>query len=52
MNNQLSIVLNEVSGTREAGSTSQIAKNEGSGGIPKKRLRLDGESEVTNDSAG
>ncbi|MCI87548.1 hypothetical protein A2U01_0108832, partial [Trifolium medium] len=30
----------------------RLQKNDGLEGIPKKRLRLDGESEVTNDSAG
>ncbi|CAJ2632963.1 unnamed protein product [Trifolium pratense] len=43
-NNQLAILHTEITnpGTQTEGQSSQMAKNEGTGGIPKKRLRLEG----------
>jgi hypothetical protein len=53
-NNQLAIVSTQINvpSIQEVGSTSQIANNGELGNMPKKRLRLEGEIENTNDSAG
>ncbi|CAJ2636059.1 unnamed protein product [Trifolium pratense] len=53
-NNQLSILPAEITnpGTQTEGKSSQMAKNEGTGGIPKKRLRLEGGLEDKYEAEG
>ncbi|MCI84187.1 hypothetical protein A2U01_0105463, partial [Trifolium medium] len=53
-NSQLSIVPAETtsSGNKVETASSQLANIEGLGGVPKKRLRLDGEVEEVIEDSG